>query len=40
MIRKIMEPGTGDGAQGPYYLPNASWTNPERYSKQYTYKFP
>ena len=38
-LKKLTEPGTGDGAQGPWDLPSASWTMSERYTKKYTYKY-
>ena len=40
MTKKITEPGTGDGVQGPWYLPAASWMTSDSYAKHYTYKFP
>ena len=38
ITKKVMEPGTGDDYQGPWYLPAASWTTSERYSKKHIYK--
>ena len=38
MTQKLVEPGTGDDAQGIWSLPAASWTTSERYTKHHTYK--
>ena len=36
MTKKIMETGTGNGAQGPWDLPTASWKTSETYVKHHT----